>query len=183
MCSGFILTAWVGSSAAASTPKLGATCTRQDSRKGPSMRPIWPQMSDRVMAGFWSDTYSVASPNWPCRSISSTFLSASVGQRVAEIGGQKGGAAAALAGDEGQHLAVAHGWTTPAAAGDAVHRLVEGVVHQRQLQHFAHAGAHGADQQVLLLRRAVSSMKLAAGYCLHRRSSRSASAARRRWRR
>ncbi|MNS92683.1 hypothetical protein D3C72_1268260 [compost metagenome] len=63
MCSGCMSTLCEGSSAAASTPKFGVTCTRHEARKAPSMRAICAQMSDRVMAGFWSDTYKVASPN------------------------------------------------------------------------------------------------------------------------
>jgi hypothetical protein len=72
------------------------------------------------------------------------------GQCIAEIGRDEGGAAAALAGDEGEHFAIAQR-VDAGRGGDPVHRLVEGAVHQRQRQHLAHAGAHRPDQQLRLL--------------------------------
>ena len=69
------------------------------------------------------------------------------GQGVAEIGREEGRAAAALAGDEGEDLTVAHRGHA-GAGGDAVDRFMQGAVHQRQLQHLAHPGTHRADQEL-----------------------------------
>jgi hypothetical protein len=54
MCSGFMSTVR-GIIGRRQHAEVGATCTRQESRNAPSMRLI-AQISDSVMAGFWSDT-------------------------------------------------------------------------------------------------------------------------------
>ena len=74
------------------------------------------------------------------------------GNRKRQVGRQKGRAAAALAGHEGEHLA-RHRWrAVPGNAfADTAHRLLQGAGIERRLDHLAHADAHRREQKARLL--------------------------------
>jgi len=75
-------------------------------------------------------------------------LGAARRQCIGQVGGQKGRAAAALAGNKSQHLAL-RGALAAELLGDVVDGLGQVCSTGRGRQHFAHAGAHRAQQKVL----------------------------------